>query len=67
MIQAPTLTKYLAARLVDEMHLVVSPTPLGQGESLLAGIDLPKLGFRCVQHVGTSEALHVVLAKAPMA
>jgi dihydrofolate reductase len=55
--------QYLQAGLVDEMHLVVSPTPLGQGESLLAGIDLPQLGFRCTEHVGSKEALHVVLVK----
>ena len=58
-----TVRQYLQAGLVDEMHLAVSPTLLGRGEALLAGIDLPALGFRCTRHVGTEEALHVVLTK----
>jgi hypothetical protein len=45
------------------MHLAISPTVLGEGESLLAGIDLPTLGFRCSEHVGTEAALHAVLTK----
>ena len=55
--------QYLQAGLVDEMHLVQSPTLLGSGENLLAGIDLRKLGFECVEHVGTEAAQHVVLSR----
>jgi dihydrofolate reductase len=58
-----TVRQYLQAGLVDEMHLVISPTLLGRGEALLAGIDLPAQGFRCTQHVGSEQALHVVLAR----
>ncbi|MEJ8840705.1 dihydrofolate reductase family protein [Ramlibacter sp. AN1133] len=58
-----TVRQYLQAGLIDEMHLVISPTVLGRGEALLAGIDLPALGFRCTRHVGTEAALHVVLTK----
>ncbi len=58
-----TVRQYLQAGLVDEMHLALAPTPLGSGESLLAGIDLVQLGFRCVEHVGTENALHVVLRR----
>ena len=58
-----TVRQYLQAGLVDEMHLVVSPTVLGSGEALLAGINLAQMGFRCTEHVGTENALHVVLAK----
>ena len=36
---ADTVRQYLQAGLVDEVQLAVSPTLLGQGESLLAGID----------------------------
>lgn len=60
-----TVRQYLQAGLVDEMHLAVAPTPLGGGESLLEGIDLVQRGFRCVEHVGTPEALHVVLRRSP--
>ena len=58
-----TVRQYLQAGLMDEMHLAVAPKPLGSGESLLAGIDLVQLGFRCTEHVGTEKALHVVLSR----
>jgi dihydrofolate reductase len=56
-----TIRQYLRAGLVDEMHLVISPVLLGAGENLLAGIDLTKLGYRCTEHVPTTNATHVVL------
>lgn len=58
-----TVRQYLQAGLIDEMHLVISPTILGTGEALLAGIDLAAQGFRCVEHVGTESAMHVVLRR----
>lgn len=58
-----TVRQYLEAGLVDEMHLAVSPTLLGSGENLLAGIDLVRQGFKCTEHVGTPKALHVVLTR----
>jgi hypothetical protein len=45
------------------MHLAISPVILGSGESLLAGIDLLKLGYQCTEHVTSPAALHVVLTK----
>jgi dihydrofolate reductase len=58
-----TVRQYLQAGLLDEIHLAQAPTLLGEGEALLAGIDLTLLGFRCTRHVGTAHAQHVVLAK----
>jgi dihydrofolate reductase len=58
-----TVRQYLQAGLVDEMHLAISPILLGTGEALLAGIDLPKLGFTCTEHVPTRAATHVVLSR----
>jgi dihydrofolate reductase len=58
-----TIRQYLRAGLVDEMHLAIAPVVLGCGESLLAGIDLPGLGFECARHAGTAAAMHVVLTK----
>ncbi len=58
-----TVRQYLQAGLVDEMHLVVSPTLLGRGEALFAGIDLPALGFRIVERTPTERALHLVLRR----
>ena len=60
-----TIRQYLQAGLVDELHLAISPVLLGSGEHLFAGIDAPRLGYHCVDHVPTSRALHVVLAKRP--
>jgi len=45
------------------MHLALSPTLLGQGEALLAGIDLTALSFSCTEHVTSLHAMHVVLSK----
>ena len=60
---AATIQQYLEAGLIDEMHLAVSPILLGSGESLLAGIDMPKLGYQCSEHVPATQATHVVLTR----
>jgi dihydrofolate reductase len=54
---------YLAAGLVDEIHLAIAPVLLGAGEHLLHDIDLPRLGYRCVAHAPSAAAIHVVLKK----
>jgi dihydrofolate reductase len=58
-----TIRQYLSAGLIDEMHVAISPVLLGSGEHLLAGIDLPKLGYLCAEHVPTPDATHVVLKR----
>jgi dihydrofolate reductase len=58
-----TVRQYLQAGLLDEIHLVISPTLLGSGEALLEGIDLLQLGFRVTEHVASPHASHVVLTK----
>jgi dihydrofolate reductase len=60
---ASTIRQYLSAGLIDEMHFAISPILLGSGEHLLGGIDVPKLGYRCTEHVTTANATHVVLTK----
>jgi dihydrofolate reductase len=60
---AGSIRQYLQARLVDEMHYVISPVLLGSGESPFAGLDFPKLGYRVAEHVATPAATHVVLKK----
>jgi dihydrofolate reductase len=59
-----TIRQYLQAGLVDEMHLAIAPVLLGTGECLLRDLDLVALGYRCVEHVGTPRASHVVVRKA---
>ena len=58
-----TVREYLRAGAIDEMHLAISPVVLGSGENLFADLDLPKLGFRCTEHVPTASATHVVLTR----
>jgi len=60
---AATIQQYLRAGLIDEMHVAIAPILLGSGEHLFAGLDLPQLGYRCVQHVPSAAATHIVLAK----
>jgi dihydrofolate reductase len=60
---AATIRQYLRAGLVDYLHFAISPIALGSGESLLEGIDLVSLGYRCTEHVTSPEALHVVFTK----
>lgn len=58
-----TIREYLQARLLDRLHLVFTPVLLGSGESLFAGLDLIKLGYRCSEHVPTQNATHVILER----
>ena len=58
-----TIREYLRAGLVDDIHLAISPVVLGSGEALLAGIDLPALGFERTRHAATANAMHLVMTK----
>lgn len=57
------IRQYMAERLVDELHLAISPVLLGRGESLFRGQDWRALGYRCVEQVATEKATHVVLKR----
>ncbi|MEO9167302.1 MAG: dihydrofolate reductase family protein [Aestuariivirga sp.] len=58
-----TIRNGLLSALVDHLHLVISPLVMGQGENLLAGIDLAKLGYSCVETTAGEGALHLVYQK----
>jgi dihydrofolate reductase len=60
---AATIRQYLRERLIDELHFAIAPVLLGSGEHLFAGLDLPKLGYECTEHVPTAKATHIVLAR----
>jgi len=59
-----TIRQYLKAQLIDELHLVVSPVILGSGESLFLNLDLTSLGYKCVKHISTDNAMHLVIKKS---
>jgi dihydrofolate reductase len=58
-----TIRQYLRAGLIDELHLAMSPVFLGSGENLFAGLDLPALGYACVDRVSTPRTTHLTVAK----
>ncbi len=58
-----TIRQYLREKLIDDMHLAISPMLLGSGENLFAGIDMVKLGYRCSEQVATPKAMHVTIER----
>lgn len=60
---ADTIRQYLKARLIDELHIAVSPILLGSGEHLLADIDLLALGYTCTKSVASDKATHYTIAR----
>jgi dihydrofolate reductase len=58
-----TLRQYLSRRLIDEMHLAVSPVLLGRGENLYAGLDLDALGYQCTEHTPGPGLTHVMVKR----
>ncbi len=57
------IRQYLNAKLIDEMHLAVSPILLGSGENLFLNTDLLSLGYKCTEHVNTDNATHLIIRK----
>ena len=58
-----TIRQYLRQRLIDELHIAISPILLGKGEHFFEGIDMPSLGYKCIEHVATEYATHLVFGK----
>lgn len=58
-----TFQQYARAGLIDEIHLAIAPVLLGSGEHLFSGLNLRELGYKCVEHVPSPNATHVVLSK----
>ncbi len=57
------IQQYLRHRLIDELHIAISPVLLGSGERLFDGVNLPALGYVCVKHQATERATHVILVR----
>ncbi len=60
---ASTIQQYLRAGLIDDLHVAIAPVLLGGGERLFEGVDLPALGYECVEFVGSEKATHVVFGR----
>jgi dihydrofolate reductase len=58
------IRQYLRERLIDELHIAISPVLLGRGEPLFEGIDLQSLGYECVQCAPSEKATHVVIRRS---
>jgi dihydrofolate reductase len=58
-----TIRQYLQEKLIDELHLALSPVLLGKGENLFAGLDMLKLGYQCTEQVATALATHVTIKR----
>lgn len=58
-----TVRQYLAAGLVDELHLAVSPVVLGKGEHLLTGLDLKAAGLSRMDYFPSPQVAHYVLRR----
>lgn len=58
------IRQFLQAALIDELHVAIAPILLGSGEHLFHGLDMPALGYRCMDHAASGHATHVVLGKA---
>jgi dihydrofolate reductase len=57
------IQQYLRQRLIDEMHIAISPVLLGAGERLFEGVNLPALGYACARHEATGRATHMILSR----
>ena len=58
-----TIRQYLEARLIDELHIAVSPVLLGAGENLFVGLNLPALGYTVVRRTASEAAMHVIIER----
>jgi len=56
-----TIRQFLRARLIDELHIAISPVLLGSGERLFGDLNMVELGYRCAERVSTEKAIHVTL------
>jgi dihydrofolate reductase len=58
-----TIRQFLRERLIDELHLAISPVLLGEGEELFEGMNWRALGYRCQECVAGEKATHVIITK----
>lgn len=61
---ASTIRQYLAAGVIDELHLALSPVFLGAGEPLFNGLNWRALGYVPSKTVQGERATHIFIHKA---
>jgi len=60
---AATIGQYIRSSLIDEMHIVVVPVLLGEGERLFDDLGPSSGDYRCVEHVSSPTVTHVRVAQ----
>jgi dihydrofolate reductase len=60
---AATIRQYLRASLIDELHLVIVPVLLGDGERLFDDLGPRANDYRCIEHICSPAITHVRLAR----
>ena len=58
-----TIQQYLAAGLLDELHVAIAPLLLGGGERLFEHLDGAETRYECVELMSTPNVVHVQLAR----
>jgi dihydrofolate reductase len=62
---AATIQQFLRADLMDEMHIVVVPIMLGDGEPLFDNLAGRLDHYECVELVGSNAATHARITRSP--
>lgn len=60
---AATVRAFLAAGLVDELHLVIAPILIGAGERLFDGLDALPAGYVCASLAAGDGAMHATVVR----
>lgn len=55
-----TIKQYLRG-LVEQ--LAITPILLGSGARVFSDVDMPSLGYQCIEHAASQNATHIVIAK----
>ena len=60
---ASTVSQYLKAGLVNELHFVMVPVLLGSGERIFEGLDGLSDSYEVVEYIPSKTVAHVRIAK----